>query len=148
MLLGKQPLLPALFFLASAAAWTLPARTAVPSARRTELFATRGTVPAMSEALETQIKEAVAGSKVVIYSKSYCPFCNQVKALFNDLGQLDDAVVVELDQVPDGAELQGVLATMTGQRTVPNVFVAGQHVGGNDATQAANRDGKLAELLK
>ena len=37
---------------------------------------------------------------------------------------------------------------MTQQRTVPNVFVAGQHLGGNDDTQQAARSGKLAALLK
>merc|ERR1711990_1368437 len=46
-----------------------------------------------------------------------------------------------------GAPLQATLFEMTQQRTVPNVFVAGQHVGGNDDTQAAAKSGKLAELL-
>ena len=36
---------------------------------------------------------------------------------------------------------------MTQQRTVPNVFVGGKHLGGNDDTQQAARSGKLAELL-
>jgi len=29
----------------------------------------------------------------------------------------------------DGAELQAALAEISGQRTVPNVFIAGQHIG-------------------
>jgi len=28
-----------------------------------------------------------------------------------------------------GAEMQAMLAEMTGQKTVPNVFISGQHVG-------------------
>jgi hypothetical protein len=32
----------------------------------------------------------------------------------------------------DGAELQAALAEISGQRTVPNVFIAGQHIGGCD----------------
>ena len=36
---------------------------------------------------------------------------------------------------------------MTQQRTVPSVFVSGQHIGGNDDTQQAARSGRLAELL-
>merc|ERR1740130_1691836 len=36
---------------------------------------------------------------------------------------------------------------MTQQRTVPSVFISGQHIGGNDDTQQAARSGKLAELL-
>lgn len=33
------------------------------------------------------------------------------------------------------------------QTTVPNVFVKGTHVGGNDAVQAANSSGALKTLL-
>lgn len=54
----------------------------------------------------------------------------------------------ELDQMGGGAAVQNELAAMTGQRSVPNVFVNKQHVGGNDDTQAANRNGTLANLLE
>lgn len=47
----------------------------------------------------------------------------------------------------DGADIQAALLEMTGQKTVPNVFIKGQHVGGNDATQAAAKSGKLQEML-
>lgn len=32
----------------------------------------------------------------------------------------------------DGAEIQAALAEWTGQRTVPNVFIGGKHIGGCD----------------
>ena len=47
----------------------------------------------------------------------------------------------------DGAALQNALLQMTGQRTVPSVFVKGTHLGGNDDTQKAAREGKLQEML-
>lgn len=53
----------------------------------------------------------------------------------------------ELDQMGNGSAIQNQLASMTGQRSVPNVFVNNQHVGGNDDTQAASRNGSLAKLL-
>ena len=34
---------------------------------------------------------------------------------------------------------------MSGQRTVPNVYINGKHLGGNDDTQAAASNGKLKE---
>ena len=37
---------------------------------------------------------------------------------------------------------------MTGQRTVPNVWVKGNFVGGNDDTQGLHRSGKLSEMLQ
>jgi len=82
----------------------------------------------------------------VIYSKSWCPYCTQCKALFDDMNVPYTAI--ELDEREDGEELQATLLELTQQRTVPNVFVGGQHLGGNDDTQQAARSGKLAALLK
>jgi len=43
--------------------------------------------------------------------------------------------------------LQAALTAFSGQRTVPNVFVNGKHIGGNDDTQTLFRSGKLQEML-
>merc|ERR1719353_1976899 len=103
-------------------------------------------VVASQSDLKEAIQETTTSNNVVIYSKSWCPYCTQCKALFDDMAQPYTAI--ELDQREDGESLQAALLAMTQQRTVPNVFVAGQHVGGNDDTQQAARSGKLAELLK
>jgi glutaredoxin 3 len=92
------------------------------------------------------IKEQISTRDTVVFSKSYCPYCRATKSLFKELGV--DATVFELDQRDDGADIQAELATITGQRSVPNVFIKGHHVGGNDATQAANKSGKLKSLLE
>lgn len=91
-------------------------------------------------------KSEIASNDVVVFSKSYCPYCTATKELFTGLGV--DFKVHELDKMGDaGPELQMALFKMTGQKTVPNVFVKGNHVGGNDATQAAAKQGKLQEML-
>jgi len=91
---------------------------------------------------------------VLIYSKSYCPYCKKTKALFqqlkDELPDLNIVVnVVELDLLPgdDGSRIQKALAERTSQRTVPNVFVSGQHVGGSDDSHALAASGKLKEML-
>ena len=56
-----------------------------------------------------------------------------------------NAKIIELDQMPDGGS---ILAHMTGQRTVRNVFVNGKHLGGNDDTQASCRSGALSQMLQ
>ena len=53
----------------------------------------------------------------------------------------------QLDQREDGEQLQATLLEMTKQRTVPNVFVNGKHLGGSSDTQEAARSGRLQELL-
>jgi thioredoxin reductase (NADPH) len=47
----------------------------------------------------------------------------------------------------DGIAIQQALFEKTKQKTVPNVFVNGKHVGGCDATFQAHKDGRLTELL-
>ena len=54
---------------------------------------------------------------------------------------------VLLDERDDGAEVQDALLGLTKQRTVPSVFINGQHLGGNDDTQKAAASGKLKEML-
>ncbi len=55
---------------------------------------------------------------------------------------------VELDQHPKGSQYQQALQAITGQRTVPNVFINGQHIGGSDNLHRAYSDGTLNNLLK
>ncbi|KAG4940595.1 Glutaredoxin [Glycine soja] len=90
-------------------------------------------------------KEIVSSNSVVVFSKTYCPFCVDVKKLFGDLGANYKAI--ELDTESDGKELQAALVEWTGQRTVPNVFIGGNHIGGCDSTTALHTQGKLVPLL-
>ena len=55
------------------------------------------------------------------------------KALLTELGAKFYAI--ELDQVDDGAAIQDVLEDMTSQRSVPNIFIAQKHIGGNSDLQ-------------
>ncbi|KAJ9562499.1 hypothetical protein OSB04_007659 [Centaurea solstitialis] len=47
----------------------------------------------------------------------------------------------------DGSELQSALNDWVKQRTVPNVFIGGKHVGGCDSTIALHQAGKLVPML-
>ena len=53
----------------------------------------------------------------------------------------------ELDEIDDGEAIQAELLRVTGQRTVPNVFISGKHLGGNDDTQRAAASGELQKML-
>jgi glutaredoxin len=82
---------------------------------------------------------------VTIFSKTTCPFCAKVKELFKSLNE--PFTVVELDQIDEGASIRDYLFEKTGQKTVPNVYVAGAHLGGCDNTLNAHAEGRLAKLL-
>lgn len=78
--------------------------------------------------------------------QSYCPFCVQAKRCFDDLGAKYEAL--ELDRREDGPAIQAALAELTGQRTVPNVFVSGRSIGGGDDTSRLHRSGNLKRMLE
>merc|ERR1712003_194832 len=99
-----------------------------------------------SAAATAFVNKEVAANDVVIFSKSYCPFCKKTKALFADELKID-ASVLELDTMDDGADIQAALLELTGQKTVPSVWIKGEHIGGSDDTAAANKDGKLKAML-
>merc|ERR1712045_531229 len=88
-----------------------------------------------------QIDAEIAGNKVVVYSKTYCPYCTKTKDLLKSLGV--DFKLIELDTVDNGSTIQAYLAEKTGQRTVPNIFIGGAHQGGNSDLQAAHQSGAL-----
>jgi len=99
------------------------------------------------EALKELIVKDTSSSDVVIYSKTYCPYCTTTKNLFQSNFASSTTQVFELNDMPNGSDIQNNLAQMTGQRTVPSVWVKGKHVGGNDDAHALFRSGKLQEML-
>lgn len=58
-----------------------------------------------------------------------------------------DYKLYELNEMDDGLEIQDALLEISGQKTVPNVFINGVHLGGNSETQAADKSGQLDEML-
>eukprot|EP00026_Physarum_polycephalum_P022725 Phypoly_transcript_27029.p1 GENE.Phypoly_transcript_27029~~Phypoly_transcript_27029.p1 ORF type:complete len:105 (+),score=21.43 Phypoly_transcript_27029:113-427(+) len=98
--------------------------------------------------MEPFIKKVISEHAVAVFSKSYCPYCHKVKDLFASLGvKPPQLYVIELDKDDNGSAIQQSLKDLTGQSTVPNVFIGGKHVGGNDATQKLNSEGKLGPML-
>ncbi|KAL9618030.1 MAG: hypothetical protein Q9160_007219 [Pyrenula sp. 1 TL-2023] len=81
---------------------------------------------------------------VVVFSKSYCPYCKASKALLSEKGA--KYYLMELDQVDDGAAIQDALEEITSQRSVPNIFINQKHIGGNSDLQS--KKGELDALLK
>ncbi|CAI5473228.1 unnamed protein product [Closterium sp. Yama58-4] len=97
------------------------------------------------EQLVELVKQKNGEHPVVVYSKTWCPYCMDVKRLLTKLHT--KMLVVELDELVEEDELQQALYDLTGQRTVPNVFIGGNHIGGCDATVSLHMQGKLVPLL-
>ena len=94
------------------------------------------------------VAEAVASARVVIFAKTFCPFCKEVIGLFSTPPYSTVPYrIVQLDRRADGDAIQDHLLELTGARSVPCVFVAGGHLGGCDQTKAAHASGLLTHRL-
>ena len=82
-------------------------------------------------------------AKVEIYTWSMCPFCIRAKAL------LDQKNVDYTEYCIDGDEVarDEMAERANGGRSVPQIFINDQSMGGCDELHALNRQGKLDPLL-
>nr|CAD7445625.1 unnamed protein product [Timema bartmani] len=92
------------------------------------------------------VKDLIKSDGVVIFSKSYCPYCKMAKEVFDKLKHKYTAI--ELDNRDDGDSIQAVLAQLTGAKTVPRVFVKGECIGGGTDVKKLYESGALVAKLQ
>ncbi|KAI5966506.1 GRX1 [Candida pseudojiufengensis] len=101
----------------------------------------------VSQQTKQKVESLIKDHPIFIASKSYCPYCAQTKKTIEGLTK--DAYIVELDETSDGKEIQDALAEITGQTTVPNIFIGGNHIpNGNSGVQQLNQSGELEKKIK
>jgi glutaredoxin 3 len=81
-------------------------------------------------------------AKAQIYSKANCAFCVAAKNLLKSRGLDYEEFLIDRDP----GKLEEMLARSQ-RRTVPQVFVSGEYIGGFEDLAEADRSGKLALLL-
>jgi glutaredoxin 3 len=78
---------------------------------------------------------------VELYSTAMCPYCVAAKNLLKQKGFDYEEIRIDTDPVRQDE----MLSRTGGRRSVPQIFVNGNHVGGFEELVAADRSGKLAE---
>jgi glutaredoxin 3 len=81
--------------------------------------------------------------KIDIYTKFGCGYCTRAKALLTDKG----AQFEEFDVTLGGENKQRMLERAPNARTVPQIFIGENYVGGSDELAALDRAGKLDSLI-
>lgn len=80
--------------------------------------------------------------KVEIYTSAMCAYCVAAKNLLKQKGLDYSEIRIDTDPVKRDEMLKRAQ-----RRTVPQIFIADQHVGGFDELVAADRSGQLAQLI-
>lgn len=80
--------------------------------------------------------------EVEMYTTKYCPYCVRARHLLESKG------VSYRERAVDGVyELRQEMMDRSGQRTVPQIWIGSQHVGGCDELMALERQGQLDQML-
>lgn len=80
---------------------------------------------------------------VIVYAKSYCPYCEAAKRLLKSKN-----VPFEVIDVTNDMEKLSQLIQKTNHQTVPQVFIGDKFIGGFDELEALDESGKLDKLLR
>ncbi len=81
-------------------------------------------------------------TEIIIYTTKICPYCVRAKQLLDQKG----AVYKEIRVDEDDAQRDHMIK-ITGRRTVPQIVINGQPIGGSDDLYALEQAGKLDDLL-
>ena len=82
-------------------------------------------------------------ANVTIYSTTVCPYCIRAKQLLEHKG----IEYKEINLSNEAPDVRIELMQRTNHRTVPQIFIKDQFIGGFDQLYALEREGKLDELL-
>ncbi len=81
--------------------------------------------------------------QVRMYATRSCPYCHRAEALLGRKG-----VSLHILLVDHNPSLRLEMARLSGgKRTVPQIFIGGQHIGGFDDLSALDRNGVLDRML-
>ena len=83
-------------------------------------------------------------SRVTVYSTANCPYCTNVKALLEKWRIAFDEVRIDTDQ----AAMKQFAEVTGGARTVPQIVIDGQAIGGFDELTEMHMDGELDALIQ
>ena len=80
--------------------------------------------------------------RILMYTKTVCPYCDRAKELLRAKGQTWDEIDIE-----EVAGARDELIERSQQRSVPQIWIGDVHVGGFDDLAALEREGRLDTLL-
>jgi len=77
------------------------------------------------------VKEEIEKNEILIFTKKGCGYCDKSLHLLNSLNLKYKNIVLKGVVSSDNVEtVEFILHSLTGQRTVPNIFIRGKHMGG------------------
>jgi glutaredoxin 3 len=83
-------------------------------------------------------------ARIVVYSGPNCPYCERAKALLKKKGVVFEDINVRTNP----GKLEEMMQKSGGKKTIPQIFINDQYIGGSDELHALDAKGGLDPLLK
>lgn len=81
-------------------------------------------------------------ANVIVYSKEICPYCRMAKELLSARGIPFKEIRIDLDE-----NKRDEMIRLSNRRTVPQIFINEQSIGGYDDLAELAKSGKLDDLI-
>ena len=85
----------------------------------------------------------MSGPPVTLYVTDWCPYCQRAKNLLTEKGLAFNEINVD-----DEPKFREEMIARSSRRTVPQIFIGEQHVGGCDDLFALEQSGELDRLIQ
>tara|TARA_B100000989_G_C19477688_1_gene443678 strand:- start:852 stop:1106 length:255 start_codon:yes stop_codon:yes gene_type:complete len=82
--------------------------------------------------------------KVTIYTGPFCNYCDAAKRLLSR----NNAKYYEIDIGKIDGAVDEMIKKANGKKTIPQIFIDDQHIGGYDEVRALEKENKLIDMLK
>jgi cysteine synthase A len=104
----------------------------------------------LDSAAEQFVSDMVGQEPVVMFALEWCEFCWSVRKLFTAMNipyRSVDLDSVEYQEGDLGGKIRAVLLDRTGQPTIPQIYVGGEHIGGATDLFDECKEGTMQERL-
>lgn len=95
---------------------------------------------------KARLESMIGASKVVMFTKDWCPYCRRARSLFASLNvPVDEHNIGYMND--GGAIFEEITKSQKGWDTVPAIYIDKSFVGGCDDVTKLHSEGKLKKLL-
>jgi len=110
-----------------------------------------GNIPTMDPQMNSHFQSKIATTKIFVISKTNCRACIKAKALLNMIVPETGVIpsFFDVDNYPSqhSKAIMKYISAQTGVTTVPQIWINGQFIGGNDDIQRLHQEGQLIFLI-
>jgi len=110
-----------------------------------------GNISNVDPQMNSLLQSKIASTKIFVISKTTCSACIKAKALLNMIVSGTGVIpsFFDVDNYPSqhSKAIMRYISTQTGVKTVPQIWINGKFIGGNDDIQRLHQEGQLVYLI-